>query len=239
MRCVLYSGEECSYRLRPQHDGVTHLPGQFSKRCHHLWELKSVHRAPQSSQGVPDVIAGAAAPAFIRISADVDVREMQREIQTQPAMWEVGTMRQQRIPVQRETSSICLRAARRGETSSVAVEDIHASGNTRLARRFPATLHWIDSFARRSGRELGRALLAKLPPHCRVYSHIDHGEYYRIRDRFHLVLCSAGGSQMICGGREQLMREGELWWFDNKQLHEALNPSDQDRIHLIFDLSMH
>jgi aspartyl/asparaginyl beta-hydroxylase (cupin superfamily) len=32
------------------------------------------------------------------------------------------------------------------------------------------------------------------------------------------------------------MREGELWWFDNKQEHEARNDSEYDRIHLIFDL---
>jgi len=32
------------------------------------------------------------------------------------------------------------------------------------------------------------------------------------------------------------MREGELWWFDNKQYHEACNESDEWRIHYIFDL---
>lgn len=176
---------------------------------------------------------------FVRICADVDVREIKYEIQGRPELWEYGTMRQQRIPAQRETSSICLRSARRAVGSSVCVDDIHESGNTRLARSFPATMRWIESFARQRGRELGRALLAKLRPRGQVYSHIDHGDYYRIRDRFHLVLFSACGSQMVCGARAQLMREGELWWFDNKQPHEAFNPSDEDRVHLIFDLSMH
>jgi len=32
------------------------------------------------------------------------------------------------------------------------------------------------------------------------------------------------------------MREGELWWFDNKALHEAMNLGSEDRIHLIFDV---
>jgi hypothetical protein len=180
-----------------------------------------------------------AAPAFLCISACVDTQEMRLEIQGQPGLWEVGTLRQRRIPVQRETSSICLRAARRAAAPSAAVEDIHESRDTHLARRFPATMDWIEAFARQRGCQLGRALLAKLKPHGQVYSHIDQGEYYRVRDRFHLVLFSAGGSRMTCGTRTQLMQEGELWWFDNKQLHEAFNPSDQDRIHLIFDLSMH
>jgi aspartyl/asparaginyl beta-hydroxylase (cupin superfamily) len=65
---------------------------------------------------------------------------------------------------------------------------------------------------------------------------VDGGDYYRIRDRYHLVLVSAIGSPMACGDEEAVMREGELWWFDNKKPHEAFNRSDEGRIHLIFDL---
>jgi hypothetical protein len=32
------------------------------------------------------------------------------------------------------------------------------------------------------------------------------------------------------------MREGELWWFDNKQPHDSVNASDEWRIHVIFDI---
>ena len=32
------------------------------------------------------------------------------------------------------------------------------------------------------------------------------------------------------------MHEGELWWFDNNEVHEAHNDGDLDRIHIIFDL---
>ena len=37
-------------------------------------------------------------------------------------------------------------------------------------------------------------------------------------------------------GEDARMREGELWWFDNKQEHEAFNDGEADRIHFIFDL---
>ena len=57
-----------------------------------------------------------------------------------------------------------------------------------------------------------------------------------MRDRYHLVLRSAAGSWLKAGDEEVRMREGELWWFDNKQMHEAMNDGDQDRIHMIFDL---
>ena len=32
------------------------------------------------------------------------------------------------------------------------------------------------------------------------------------------------------------MKEGELWWIDNDQMHEAFIDGVQDRIHMIFDL---
>ncbi|MGK7915145.1 MAG: aspartyl/asparaginyl beta-hydroxylase domain-containing protein [Prochloraceae cyanobacterium] len=32
------------------------------------------------------------------------------------------------------------------------------------------------------------------------------------------------------------MKPGELWWFDNKKPHEAINEADDWRIHLIFDV---
>ena len=71
----------------------------------------------------------------------------------------------------------------------------------------------------------------KLKPLGRVYRHFDRGEYYRIRDRYHLVLQSEAGSLLTSGDEQMRMQEGELWWFDNKKFHEAYNLSEQPRIH--------
>ena len=60
--------------------------------------------------------------------------------------------------------------------------------------------------------------------------------YYRIRDRLHLVLKSADGSPLTAADETVVMREGELWAFNNKVLHSAANPSEHSRAHLIFDL---
>ena len=177
------------------------------------------------------------AARFIRISSQVSIQEIRREILSQPDLWGLNTNRQQQIAVQRETESVFLRSAKRSENSSASINDVHESEKTRLAARFPATMRWVETFARQQGCELGRVLLAKLGPRGQVYRHIDHGEYYKVHDRYHLVLLSTRGSQMTCDDEVRIMREGELWWFDNKQAHESHNPSDEDRIHLIFDLS--
>jgi aspartyl/asparaginyl beta-hydroxylase (cupin superfamily) len=101
---------------------------------------------------------------------------------------------------------------------------------------FPVARDFLLRTAQELGASPGRAKLVSLPPGRRVYPHIDRGEYYRLHARFHLVLRSPQGSFLRAGDEEITMREGELWWFDNKQVHEAHNHGDENRIHLIFDL---
>ena len=73
-------------------------------------------------------------------------------------------------------------------------------------------------------------------PHGWVRPHTDIGAYYRVRDRFHLVLRSRNGSPLTSAGETVVMREGELWAFDNKAEHEARNLTAEPRVHLIFDV---
>jgi aspartyl/asparaginyl beta-hydroxylase (cupin superfamily) len=94
----------------------------------------------------------------------------------------------------------------------------------------------LEQFAVERNATLQRALLVRLQPHGTVYPHIDRGEYYAIRDRYHLPITSPGGSWLCSGGEEIAMREGELWWFDNKATHHSRNDSDEWRTHVIFDL---
>ena len=96
----------------------------------------------------------------------------------------------------------------------------------RCRRSFPSVVAFIERFADDEGAKLGRAKIVRLPPGSRVLPHRDRGEYYARRDRYHLILRSAG-SWMRCGDEEVTMREGELWWFDNKEEHEARNESDR------------
>jgi hypothetical protein len=168
--------------------------------------------------------------------AKVDIRAMRHEVAAQPERWLANTKRQDEVAVQRETESIFLRSAVRPDDKFLKLDDIHASRLTPHAASYPAIMQWTQAFARREGKRVARMLLAKLKPHGQVYPHVDGGDYYQIRDRYHLVLASPSGSHMACGDEEVVMREGDVWWFDNKQRHTASNATDSDRIHLIFDL---
>jgi hypothetical protein len=173
---------------------------------------------------------------FRRIRTDVDLEPLLAELARHDALWAAQPGRQLTAPAQRHTNAIPIRGLRRSRIRGRRRRDVHESRYTSMAADFQATVAFIESFA--AGREgrLGRARYARLPPGKTVLPHSDRGEYYRYRDRYHLVIRSERGSLLRAGGETVRMREGELWWFDNKAVHEARNDSASDRIHLIFDL---
>ena len=171
------------------------------------------------------------------IEANVDIAPILDEIARNSDAWDVDASRQQNIKVQRETRNIFLRGALKPLPEGVVLNDRHPSQWTKMASRFPATVDWLKQIAPKLNGRLARATIVALQPGGRVYPHVDGGEYYRVRDRYHLVLSSPGGSLMLWDDAEVLYREGELWWFDNKASHAARNLSDQPRIHLIFDIT--
>jgi hypothetical protein len=173
---------------------------------------------------------------FRRVRAGVDTAPFLAEIDRLDDAWSRVTGRQDKIQVQREALAIPLRGLRRSLLGTRKPRDAHESRWTSTSRLFPHACAFIEEIAGAEGSLLSRAKLVCLPAGRRVYPHIDRGEYYRLRNRYHLVLRSGLGSWLRSGGEEVRMQEGELWWFDNLQLHEAHNDGEQDRIHLIFDL---
>ena len=176
-------------------------------------------------------------PYFTRVACGIDIVPLVSELAAEPEMWMADTSRQRKVRCQRDTQNIFLRVAKKplpeGATNA---NDVHESRTTKTARRFPGTLAFCRQVADLEGGELGRATLVALQPGGWVRPHTDMGEYYRIRDRYHLVLQSPAGSPLTCAGETVVMHEGELWIFDNKSEHQARNPSGTPRVHLIFDV---
>jgi hypothetical protein len=171
---------------------------------------------------------------FMLIRSGIDISPFRDELLRNEAAWQFDTSRRDKLACQRETEAIILRKYDRSRGGNPM--DTHESCIARAFPYFPVATTWLEATAHSLDGELGRALFAMLRPHGQVYRHIDRGEYYAVRRRYHLVIASAGGSVMKCGEEEKVMHEGELWEFDNKLPHEAFNHSDHARIHLIFDL---
>lgn len=174
---------------------------------------------------------------FRLVLPQVDIQSFLAEVAINEHLWLKDTSRQQKVTVQRETNAIYLRSAVKpfppGESNG---NNVHASHQTRFAQHFPKIMAWLNNFSEQCEGELGRATIVRLAPKGRVYRHIDKGDYYRIRDRYHLVLHSPAGSLLGAGDEWIRMQSGEFWWFDNNAPHEAYNESDDWRIHLIFDV---
>ena len=171
---------------------------------------------------------------FRLIASDIPVAPFLAEIQAHEDAWPIDTSRQDTVFVQRETHTIFLRSA-------VNRPDVHGNENqesvaTKISEDFPVAMAFLNNFANAEKGSLSRAMIVRLKPNSAVDLHIDIGSYYLIRDRYHFVVQSASGSWFRCGNEQVRMREGELWWFDNKQHHCAFNESEEWRVHFIFDL---
>jgi outer membrane protein assembly factor BamB/orotate phosphoribosyltransferase len=171
---------------------------------------------------------------FKLIRSGIDVAPLLEEVNSQEQAWLVDTARQDRIRVQRDTNTIFLRAA--AQRPDLHINENQETRLTSVSKLFPRALAFMTEFAQEMNCHLSRATIVRLKPKSQVFRHVDEGSYYFLRDRFHLVLRSPTGSVLMSGGETVRMKEGELWWFDNKQYHESYNESDDWRIHCIFDL---
>jgi len=82
--------------------------------------------------------------------------------------------------------------------------------------------------------EFARAAFFKLEPGGSVARHIDEGQYYTTKDRFHLSL--QGQYLYEVDGEERIIKPGTFFWFDNKKQHSATVVGDEDRITFVFDV---
>ncbi len=173
---------------------------------------------------------------FKRIRSNVPVEPFLTEIASVSDAWANATGRQDKIAVQREALAIPLRGLRKSMMFGRARRDVHESRWTSGSVVFPVARAFLEDVATMLNADLSRAKIVCLPAGKKVYPHIDRGEYYRLRGRYHFVLKSSAGSWLKAGDEEIRMAEGQLWWFDNNQMHEAFNDGNEDRIHIIFDL---
>ena len=175
------------------------------------------------------------------IESGIDTRPIRDALACNEDLWHLNTRRVRVDSRPRQTHTIFLRQAERTSAPPHLwvgdIGEIHASELAPQAWRLPDAVLMAQALAAGLGVELGRALLARLPPGGTVGTHRDVGTYYAVRDRYHLAISNeAQGSILRVEDEEVDLPRGSLWRIDNTRLHSARNRSGTDRIHLIFDV---
>lgn len=179
---------------------------------------------------------------FLKIAEQMDVLPLLLAIQRQPQLWNQNTLRTTHPGTPHtEVDDIWLRfndLALYQKTGDPAhILDQHESINYPALAALPQArplIFWL--MARAEGERLGRCLITRVKPGCRIAPHEDGGEHAAYYERFHIVLQSNDHSRFACGDEEVIMQAGEIWWFDNSKMHAVYNDGAVDRIHLIVDI---
>ena len=161
----------------------------------------------------------------------IDVSGIYQEVLNNPNCWNFDRS-SETLEVQQHTKTIPLRSGKRRR--AVRLWDSHEYFDTILVPYFPMSMGFVSWFEEKYGGECGRIAIVKLPSEKKVYPHIDYGDYYRKRDRFHLVL--NGMYEYNVGNEREIFSAGDLFWFESQKTHHTRNMSDVDRLVLIFDM---
>jgi|SRR5271166_3999413 len=184
---------------------------------------------------------------FLCLGAGLVTMPLLHEITVHPELWNADTYRTTyRNTPHGEVDDIWLRYSR---PESVAdTEKLEAAQNDTTPQWYPAFQILPQArplilavMGAAGGYELGRALITRLPKGCRILPHADiDGDYVNRLDcqRYHVVLSGKPGSLFHCGDETVCMETGQVWWFDARSLHSVVNNSDDDRIHLILDVTL-
>lgn len=169
-----------------------------------------------------------------KLKEGINVLPMIKEVAMQWHLFEANTGRQRNIPCQRETQTIELitydrNIPHRGPGGpEECVETNHF-------KNFPRIREFFGWFTATYAGDVKRIAIVHLPENGKVYPHIDAGDYYKNKDRFHLVL--SGYYNYIVNDETMLYSAGDLVTFDNKSMHSAENASPIPRVVVIFDVA--
>ena len=143
------------------------------------------------------------------------------------------TYRQDNIQCQKETMSINLiKGVRYDEGTHF--DDTHTTVETAHYQKYKKCREFLNWFENTYGGRIYRVAVVYLGSEKQVYPHIDGGKYYEDKDRFHMVL--NGYYDFTVSDETQRFNAGELWWFDNQQMHHVVNATPIVRVCLIFDV---
>lgn len=168
--------------------------------------------------------------------ANVDVSAAAKELAITSPRWDAMVLRQSFAgSAHKDTKCIPLR----GASSFVTSYEVHPKGGRRMtpaAMQLPHTRALMNKvLGSLNISELGNVLAVAFGPGGYIRPHIDEGVYADYFDRFHICITAPKGHWLQCDGEYAFPHAGDVFHFNHRVEHSGGNPSDEWRIHLIFD----
>ena len=168
------------------------------------------------------------------VKTDIDISKIQAQLNKHPGDW--GSQKgldnvELKDPHQYITSVDVLQLVMGGiETPGQQV------GDTEICIKTPAYKNHseIRKYLRKYFPTMYRCGFLALPVDEIVGAHIDEGNYYLTKDRYHLSI--QGRYQYFVGNESIIVEPGTLFWFNNKLPHGTVNIGDEVRITFVFDV---
>src|SRR5215472_11944782 len=175
--------------------------------------VRALHSAPKPMQ---------LAKPFFRLPRRFDVERLRAEVMAMPAQaWAPHP---------------------RGTPGNTSVRLVSADGgdNDRLDGDMRVTPHlaqapYIRQLLASFAVPWSRTRLLRLAPGANVPQHADINYHWFYRVRIHIPVITRKEVLFTCAGTTVHMAAGEAWVFDNWRLHEVVNPTPDERIHLVAD----
>jgi quercetin dioxygenase-like cupin family protein len=171
---------------------------------------------------------------FHRIATGIDTTGLVHTLTLSANLWNQHRLRQV-YPgsPHAEADDIWLRFQAEGSD----VVDEHECVEFEAWWRLPEARHMVHTLMRQvEGTRLGRVVVTRLKPGGRIHPHADGGSPATYYERYQIALQARPGVAFRAGDEAIEQRTGDIWWFDNTQVHEVVNNSDDDRIVLIVDI---
>jgi hypothetical protein len=173
---------------------------------------------------------------FIKIASGVDVTNLKIALHHNPQLWDACTIRKDNpASPHKEMQDIWVRYRDPKELNEQNVGDIH----------FPV---WLDAYyklpqlrsiifalmAKLEAEHLGAVLITKIQPGGKIYPHVDggwHADFYNTK--VYIPIQTNDGVVNRVEDEYVVMKEGEVWYWDNSKEHDVVNNGKEDRITLI------
>ncbi|MFT5572824.1 MAG: hypothetical protein ACI9FR_001748 [Cryomorphaceae bacterium] len=124
--------------------------------------------------------------------------------------------------------------------SAIPLISLNGGDNDEFSGHMQVTPHlqrcdYVQQVMAGFGEVLARSRFMRLSPGSEVSEHVDFNYHWYNHVRIHIPITTTPDVTFFCGPDQVHMQAGECWIFDSWKRHKVVNPSNQERIHLVID----